>query len=299
MRLASTILFILFLSALFAGCTSNPEKPFYSVDNTGHLSAVCPQPTVTEDILIKNDSYRKSRIAFHTDEGGNVIAYVSEPENPVAAVIYVPGAGETAAAHNDRMLKYAKAGYAFLYLDLRGNGGETPGLMFGQQLIQSDFEKFRSGEWPQYYETVCDLSAAREYFSDRYGIPVYIMGSSNGGRYAAVAASVDPDFGGYIGISTSDWGLYESIAGQGITGDPLRFAASLEPSTYIAGISPRPVWIFHAQADPVIPYEDGKSLYLKAKEPKTFITFNGTHGINPEVDEEILSVWAQIYGTRG
>ena len=124
------------------------------------------------------------------------------------------------------------------------------------------------------------------------------MGSSNGGRYAAVAAGVDPDFAGYVGISTSDWGILDSAIQQGYTGDPIRFAASIEPGTYFAKISPRPVWIFHSKNDTVIPFEDGEQFFKRALEPKTFIEFTGDHGINSDVDERILMQWAQIYGTR-
>lgn len=299
MRIFTGILCILFLSALFAGCTGTSEKSSYTVDNNGSLSVVCPHASATEDFLMKNETFRKNRVTFHTEDGGAVVTYLSEPENPLAAVIYVPGAGENPASHRERMEQYANAGFAFQYVDIRGNGGETNGIPFGQQLIQSDYESFKSGVWPQYYQTVCDISSARKYLSDRYAVPVFVMGSSNGGRYAAVAAGIDPQFAGYIGISTSDLGLDESIAQQGMTGDPLRFAASLEPSTYIAKIYPRPVWMFHAREDPIIPFENSQDLFEEARDPKMFITFNGTHGINPEVDERILSAWAQIYGTRG
>ena len=106
-------------------------------------------------------------------------------------------------------------------------------------------------------------------------------------------------FAGYIGISTSDWGLLDSMTAQGITGDPVRFAASIEPGTYFEKITPRPVWIFHAKADPIIPFESGQQFFNKALEPKTFIEFSGDHGINPDVDERIIVLLAQIYGNRG
>jgi fermentation-respiration switch protein FrsA (DUF1100 family) len=79
---------------------------------------------------------------------------------------------------------------------------------------------------------------------------------------------------------------------QGITGDPVRFATSLEPGTYLAKISPRPVWIFHAKADPVIPFVSGQQFFEKAGDPKTFIEFSGDHGINPDVDNRIIEQWA-------
>jgi len=286
------------ICAALAGCTGTPAKPSYSVDSSGRLSVVCPAATVSEEVLLKNETYTKSRLVFHTQEG-DVIAYLSALEKPLAAVVYVPGAGETVSAHEERMLRFAKAGYVFLYVDTRGNVGETAGLPFGQQLIQSDYTKFTAGGWPQYYEVICDLSSARSYLTDRYGVPVYAMGSSNGGRYAAIAAGTDPAFAGYVGISTSDWGIHDSLIAQGIAGDPARFAASLEPSTYLASISPRPVWIFHSRADNIVPFASGEDFFSRAKDPKTFAGFGGAHGINTDVDDKILSVWAQIYGTRG
>jgi len=278
----------------FAGCTGSTTKPSYSVDSKGILSVSCAPVTTSETVLFTNETYTKTKIVMHT-QSGDVVTYLAAPRQPTAAIVYVPGAGEKLAGHEERMVRYAAADFAFLFVDTRGNGGETPGYPLNPQL---DFNRFLKGDWPQYYLTVCDLVAAQQMLSDRIGVPVYAIGSSNGGRYAAVAAGVDPDFAGYVGISTSDWGILDSALQEGYTGDPIRFATSLEPGTYFKKISPRPVWIFHAVNDPIIPFDNGKQFFQEADEPKTFIEFSGEHGINPDVDERIIMQWAQIYATR-
>ena len=298
MRLSGCIVVVLMIISLSAGCTTTPGKSSFSVGDNGVLSLTCAPETSTEEILFANETYTKSRIVFHS-ESGDVVSYLGAPKQPNATVVYAPGAGEKLAGHEERMVRYASAGYAFLFIDTRGNGGETPGIPFGQQLIQQDYARFEKGEMTQYYESVCDLTVAQRLLTERYHVPVYSMGSSNGGRYAAVAAGTDPAFAGYVGISTSDWGLLDSVTQQGVSGDPVRFATSVEPSTYFAMISPRPVWIFHAKADPVIPFESGEQFFQIAQEPKTFIEFTGGHGINPDVDNRIIMQWAQIYGNRG
>ncbi|MCX6684420.1 MAG: alpha/beta hydrolase [Methanoregula sp.] len=285
-------LLILFIA--FSGCTGSATKSTYSVDSKGILSVSCAPVTTSETVLFTNETYTKTKIVMHT-QSGDVVTYLAAPGQPAAAVVYVPGAGEKLAGHEERMVRYSEAGFAFLFVDTRGNGGETPGYPLNPQL---DFNWFEKGDWPQYYLTICDLVESQQILSDRFGVPVYAMGSSNGGRYAAVAAGVDPDFAGYVGISTSDWGILNSALQEGYTGDPLRFATSLEPSTYFRKISPRPVWIFHAVNDPIIPFENGKQFFQLAEEPKTFIEFSGEHGINPDVDKRIIMQWAQIYGTR-
>ncbi len=276
-----------------AGCTGQQVSSSYSVGSKGILSVECAPVMTSEEVLFKNETYTKTKIALHTPMG-DVVTYLAAPQNPKAAIVYVPGAGEKISGHEGRMVTYAAAGYAFLFVDIRGSGGETPGYPFNPQ---RDFSLFEKGEWPQYYLTVCDLVHSRQILTGKFHIPVYAMGSSNGGRYAAVAAGVDPDFAGYVGVSTSDWGVLDSAIQQGYSGNVTRFAASLEPSTYFTKISPRPVWIFHAIDDPVISFDDGKKFFERAKEPKTFIEFSGEHGINADVDKRILMQWAQIYGS--
>ncbi|MCK9591198.1 MAG: alpha/beta hydrolase [Methanoregula sp.] len=285
---------ILVVFIALAGCTGNQVSSSYSVDSNGILSVSCAPVTTSETVLLTNETYTKTKIVMHT-QSGDVITYLAAPEHPKATIVYVPGAGEKVAGHEERMVLYAKAGLAFLFVDTRGNGGETPGYSLNPQL---DYTWFQKGDWPQYYLTICDLVASQQMLSDRFGVPVYAMGSSNGGRYAAVATGVDPDFAGFVGISTSDWGILSSAIQEGYTGDPIRFATSLEPSTYFKKISPRPVWIFHAVNDPIIPFDSGVQFFRTAQEPKTFIEFSGEHGINTDVDERIIMQWAQIYGTR-
>jgi len=283
-----------------AGCTGIPgtgTKPAYSLDNKGILSVTCAPVTTSDEMLFSNETYTKTRIVMHT-QSGDVVTYLAAPKKPKAAIVYAPGAGEKITGHEERMVRYAAAGYAFMFVDTRGNGAETPGLPFSPQLVQLDYSRFENGVWPQYYLSVCDLVNAQKIVSNRLSVPVYVMGSSNGGRYAAVAAGVDPQFAGYVGISTSDWGLLDSTIQQGYSGDLVRFATSVEPSTYFIKITPRPVWIFQKASDQIIPFANGKLFFDSAKEPKTFIEFSGDHGINSDVDTQIIVHLRQIYATR-
>lgn len=285
-------LLVMFIA--LAGCMGKGVTSSYSVDSNGVLSVSCAPVTTSEEILFTNETYTKTKVVMHT-QGGDVVTYLAAPKYPKAAIVYAPGAGEKPAGHEERMVRYTAAGFAFLFVDTRGNGAETQGYLFNPQL---DFNRFEKGDWPQYYLTICDLVASRQMLSGRFLVPVYAMGSSNGGRYAAVAAGVDPEFSGYVGISTSDWGVLDSAIQQGYSGNLIRFATSLEPSTYFAKISPRPVWIFHAPNDPIITFDNGRRFFQRAKEPRTFIEFSGDHGINTDVDDRIIMQWAQIYATR-
>ena len=125
--------------------------------------------------------------------------------------------------------------------------------------------------------------AARMMLSERFGVPVYVVGSSNGGMTGAVAAALDTGDAGYFGVSTS--GI--SVGDGDVDPDVQTFVQSIDPGAYVAGISPEPVWLFHSPADAVIPFQNGLDLFNAAKEPKNFEAFNGTHGINAEVDSLI------------
>lgn len=263
-----------------AGCTA--AAPSYAADGDGTLSLSVPTPAYDESALNATGNVTVSEIVLHRDV--EVACLLAAPAAPEAAIVYAPGAGVKKEAHLNRAVRYAEAGIAFLVVDVRGNGGETPGHPLD---FDADFEAFGKGDWPQTYAIAADMIAAREVLAARFpGTPVHAMGSSNGGRYAEMAAAADPAFAGYIGVSTSGF----DRAGDRYAGDARRFLLSVDPSVSVASISPRPVVVFHAPDDPVIPFADGQALYDAAKEPKEFVPFNGTHGVNAEVDARVIAV---------
>ncbi len=292
MKLSVLITAILMLAVLATGCVQeNKDDRSYSVSDNGVLTLRCGTPSVSESPLAEHGTVSVRRIVFN-DSHGPVYALLASPKDPVAGFVVAPGAGVTKDVCTDRARMYAEHGFAFLVLDIRGNGGETRGYPLN---IEEDYRRFSEGEWPEYYLSACDVMNAGDYLAARYSIPVYAVGESNGGRYAAIAAASDPVFSGYIGVSTS--GFRE--AGLQYTGDARLFLLSIDPDTYAGRISPRSSWIFHAPADPVIPFGDGMELYNRTATPHAFFSFNGTHGPNDEVDRIIIGECAQIYGTPG
>lgn len=283
-----SLLFLLLCVAgavLGAGCTTTDAgasaTPTYSIDGDGALVVTGITAVYGETaagFFGYNESVGISHLVFFGN-GENVHALLAAPLHPVAAVVLVPGAGVAAAAHEERAVSYAEEGIATLVLDVRGNGGETAGHSGG---LAEDYRRFAAGITPQWYLTIGDIMAARMMLTERFAVPVYIVGSSNGGMTGAVAAALDDGVAGYFGVSTSE------ISGGEDTGtDVLAFVRSVDPGAYVAEISPAPVWVFHAPADTAIPFENGLSLFNAAQEPKNFEAFNGTHGINAEVDTMI------------
>ena len=281
------IAMLIVVVCILAGCVTPETQRMYSVDERGALSLNCGSVPATVTLIEKIGNRTTSRVVFHT-LSGEVYAVYSSPENPRAAFVFAPGAGVKKEWHIPRAEKYADAGYAFLVIDLRGNGGETPGYRFS---LDEDYTRFSSGEWPQYYETICDLIAARAFLEEKYDIPVFIIGDSNGGRFAAIATASDSESAGFIGVSTSGF----NNTGNNYTGDTRRFLLSVDPDVAVTRIAPRPVWIFHAPADIIIPFSEGQRLYDRAGEPKRFVSFNGTHGSNEEVDRILITEFIPQY----
>ncbi len=278
-----------------AGCTdqSRPRTTAsYQIDSQGVLHMTVPPAPVDTVRLNETADLTVDRVIFHTEQGDVYGLAVSPVSDPIAALVLAPGAGVKKEAYQEIAGIFAREGCVFLVLDIRGNGGETAGTPID---LNTDFNHFTRGEWPQWYTIAADLVHARQYLSDRYKTPVYFVGESNGGRYAATAAALDGDAAGYVGISTSGFGL----SGADYPEQARLFLNSIDPDSSVGRIAPRPVWIFHAQGDTVIPFEAGRKLYEQAGAPREFIPFNGTHGMNGEVVEGIISRWAQIYRHEG
>ncbi|KAF5066426.1 hypothetical protein DSECCO2_264100 [anaerobic digester metagenome] len=287
---ALVVLALLALLAITAGCTETPAEDRCRVADDGRLSlSLAGGGDRSIEVLERDGNFSLSRAVFSSG-GVPVTAYIGAPARPAAVgIVYVPGANEPVSGHRDRFRRYADAGIAFLYLDVRGNGFETPGARTD---LGAEYREFERGGFPQSYRVIADILRARALLAEEFGpATTWAVGSSNGGRYAAVAAAIEPAFAGYAGVSTSGYGDL-----SGLDAGPRQFIASLDPASMIGVISPRPVLVYHAGADPVIPFADGEALFEAARDPRTFVPFSGQHGIDPVVDADLIGRLTQVYG---
>ncbi len=283
---AQSFLVLLLLPFLLCvGCTglqNQDSLPTYSVSDAGLLSLSLSDAQVSSTLLESKGNVSVEDLTFVTFEG-NVSAVLITPAQPVACLVWAPGAGVPATGHIDHLIPYAEQGYAVLVVDIRGNGGKTPGYPLN---IEQDYAKYSSREWPQVYLIIADLIEAERYLHHRYGsvVPVWMVGESNGGRYAAISSVIDSDVTGFVGISTSGYGM----AGNQYQGDARLFLLSIDPDVACPSLGPRPALIFHAPLDTIIPEKSGKDLASIIGPSAKFYEFNGTHGVNGEVDAILL-----------
>ena len=123
-----------------------PADRTYSVNSSGILSVQCPPVQVTETALSTGANVTVSRLVFHTPHG-DVFGLLAAPAGarPKAAFVHAPGAGNKKEGHEGRAVSYAQNGYAYLVLDIRGNGGETPGYPLD---FEKDFDLYQKGGIP-------------------------------------------------------------------------------------------------------------------------------------------------------
>jgi len=285
---------------LFAGCTSSESSgtaagtdapgAVYSMTEDGLLEIEKVEYSYSPGDVLSSGEAGAVKVSevWMNDGESDVYAILAEPQNPEAGIIFAPGAGVSADTHLNRSIDYGESGIAFMAVDIRGNGGKTQGVALD---FQNELETAMAGKTPQYYSIVFDLIAAKNYLKEIYGdeLPVYVMGSSNGGRYAAVAAGTDSEFAGFIGVSTSGYEYEEGVNGADVD----LFVKSINPNTYVSEISPAETVILHAPEDNIIGYEYGLELFNRASEPKDFVAFNGIHGINSEVDGFVMDLLAE------
>ena len=285
---------ILVVFIALAGCMGNHSSSSYSVDSSGVLSVSCEPLTISEEIQFTNETYTKTKIVMHT-QNGDVVTYLAAPEHPKAAIVYVPGAVKNLLDTKSVwfvMLPQVMHFSLWTFAVMEGRLPATPSIP-GRTIPCLKKVTGRS----TILQSVISWQLNRCFLAGSVHLSMQ-WGPATGAVMQQWQQALIRKFSGYVGISTSDWGILDSAVQQGYSGNLIRFAHSLEPSSYFAKISPRPVWIFHSVNDSVIPFDSGKQFFKEAYEPKTFIEFFGEHGINTDVDDRIIMQWAQIYATR-
>jgi uncharacterized protein len=288
------IVFITFIFCIGAGCSGTEKKeeikitPAWNISEDGLVKFTFPPAIVKNKTTEQNENLTKEDLIL-TGFSGDVHAVLVTPPKPEVILIWAPGANNAASNVSEYLKEYASRNIAVCVLDIRGNGGGglTPGYPMN---IQKDLNLYLNGEWPEFYLIAGDLMRLEGYLTERFpSVPIWISGESNGGRYAALAASADQNITGYIGISTSGFGKM----GEQYETPVKDFLISIDPDITVPSINPRPVILFHAPADPIIPYKEGQALAKAAGQNVKFISFNGTHGVNREVDQEIFQIVKQ------
>ncbi|MFZ3059119.1 MAG: acetylxylan esterase [Candidatus Methanoperedens sp.] len=247
----------------------------WTVSKDGLLSY--PENRGNVDIkVLKTEShpnYTLETISFtskdYTVEG---LLRIPLSEKKVPAIVILPGA--TISKEGTQRLAdiFSDMGYASLGIEQRNRGGVD---------FAYDFELFKAGKEPVEHKMVFDALRAVDVLRQ---VPVIdpkkiaIVGESNGGRFAIIAAALDPSISGVIGISTSGYDTESEIAN--IRDETaIRFYRSIDPDTYLRFIPSRKFVLMHSVNDNIIPIDLAENTFMKAKEPKQFYKVTtGTHG---------------------
>ena len=188
------------LLLLAAGCTQFPGGDTFNVDGEGRL-ALALAPDVRANATVLNAT--STRVVFTADDGVPVTAYLAAPPHPKAAVVYVPGR-ERARLGPRGALCDATPTPASPSSTLTSAATASRRLATRSTSTPTTFGSGRTGGRSVPGRGRHHAGAGE--LRDDVGVPVWAVGSSNGGRYAAIAAGIDPPFAGYAGVSTSGFG---------------------------------------------------------------------------------------------
>ncbi len=234
----------------------------WTLSSDGVLSYPRARPPVkyTEELLNETASEKIYKIKFQS-RNATIFSLLRIPKRASAeklpAVVLLPGAGVTKEIEQKLAEKMSALGFVVLTLDQRGIG-ETGNV-------------FVDGEPPD-YAMVYDALRAFDLLKARAevdGSRIIMTGESMGGRFALIAAALEPNVKGVIGISTSGYDFSRTTFTS-----PQQFlvARSIDPNNYMGLISPRKVVLIHSANDNVIPLALAQDTFARAKEPRAFYT---------------------------
>jgi dienelactone hydrolase len=257
-----------------------------------HREDAAPHATVIEDTA----NYSLEKISYPSYDT-TVFGLLRIPKNVTkpAVVIVLPAATVSKEADAPMAKALSSWGYASFTLDERGNGGETKGI--SPMDFTTGYNAYRSGDMPAQYAQIYDVLLAYDYLQSRKDLDggnISVLGESMGGRFAVIAAGIEPGFKAAFVVSSSPYGL-----DAGNNTDAIRFVDSVEPATYLKRIPPRKLVMFHFTDDPIIPISYGRSLYDNASQPKAWYQYNGSvHGVfsdiyAPDLHAELRSVFGR------
>jgi uncharacterized protein len=273
------------------------KETTWAVDESHVLSFSHREDATTHATVIEDTAnYSLEKISYPSYDT-TVFGLLRIPKNVTkpAVVIVLPAATVSKEADAPMAKALSSWGYASFTLDERGNGGETKGI--SPMDFTTGYNAYRSGDMPAQYAQIYDVLLAYDYLQSRKDLDggnISVLGESMGGRFAVIAAGIEPGFKAAFVVSSSPYGL-----DAGNNTDAIRFVDSVEPATYLKRIPPRKLVMFHFTDDPIIPISYGRSLYDNASQPKAWYQYNGSvHGVfsdiyAPDLHAELRSVFGR------
>lgn len=305
-EILAAILIVFFAAPYLSGfLDSLKPSDKWSISKDGLVSYSQNRGNVEYTEIILNDTpeFVRSKIIYES-KGEKIYALLRVPKtgakaipnSKMPAIILLPGALITKESMEGRAETFAKRGYATLILDERGNRGETGG---GIRSMDDEYAAFSRNEEPEQHRMVYDVLRAFDFLRQRnYVDPenIAVFGESMGGRFAIMAAAVEPRIKAVIGVSTAGYGTLDR---QPPNAGAARFFAAIDPDAYIGKISPRYVLVVHSENDTVIPIDSAKMTFSRAGEPKKFATVScNTHGWCDEMEPVLGEELGRIFSGR-
>lgn len=262
----------------FLGNTATPEE--WDVDEAGIISYPTERgiPEYESMIIENNPGYIIDYINYSSrDEVISALLRIPNSSHPVPGILILPVATVTKEDEQGLSAELADMGYACMVIDQRNLGGVD---------FQLDSNLFQAGQEPTQHKMVFDALKAVDVMRQYPAINpdnIAIIGISNGGRFAIIAAAIDPSINGVVGISTSEYDVESFIANDSnqVTENQTRFMRSIDPDTYLDRLPPRKLLMMHMKNDSIIPLELAQVTYGKADDPKVFYQVEGSgHGYN-------------------
>jgi dienelactone hydrolase len=264
------VLFVILavVTAYFIIENKNQDK-YYFKDNSFSYSQDRGNPVYTLELKKENDSVEVYNINFQSRNFLNFttkiygLLIIPKNKDNVPGLVLLPGGSVTKESESILGEKIANLGYAVLTFDQRGIG-ETKNYYLG---FQEDYNIFAQGNEPTQHLSVYDALKAYDVLKKMKNIDknnIAIAGESMGGRYAIIAAALDKRLKGVIVISSSGF----HVKNENKPYSP--YLLSIDPDTYISGISPNKIFMLHSSNDTTIPISDAKITFALAKDPKKF-----------------------------
>lgn len=219
-------------------------------------------PTKDQPFTPKKYGYQFEDVRFKSSDGTELHGWfmpARKVAKPKATVVFSHGNAGSVAHHFGFVDWLVMAGYNVLLYDYRAFG-QSKGQISRRGMIE-------------------DVQAAFKYVASRKDVDADKLVSfahSLGGAKTLTSIGMKPIKGLRAVITDGGFASYKQMAmekagqlGANLTTD------ELSPIQYVEKISPVPLLIIHGAEDRVVPLDQGKKLFEKAKQPKTFYNISG------------------------